>query len=227
MEFNGETSSEHGIYIARRPDMPAGRENVDYVTVAGRPDPLAVRSGEYEDVKITVECGFKTEKRQWNEKAWEVRRWLKGAGTLTFSDCEDVFRKVKDVTIKEFERVIRRYGTFEAVFTCDPFEYLKAGTREMEPEEAAQNPFDASRPLYLITGNGTCTLNVNGKSMRATVGQNLTIDTDRMLAYRTDGAIMNTAVTGEYEDLYLKPGRNEISITSGYGLKMIPNWRRL
>ena len=68
-------------------------------------------------------------------------------------------------------------------------------------------------------------LTVNGKTMKATVGQNLTIDTERMLAYRTDGTLMNTSVTGDYEDLYLQAGENEISITSGFSLKIIPNWR--
>ena len=61
--------------------------------------------------------------------------------------------------------------------------------------------------------------------MRANVGQNITIDTERMIAYRTDGAMQNTAVSGDYEDLYLLEGANQIVITSGFGLKVIPNWR--
>ena len=69
-----------------------------------------------------------------------------------------------------------------------------------------------------------CTLTVNGNEMTANVGQNLTIDTDLMIAYRQDGTLQNTAVTGDYEDLYLVPGDNVISITSGFDLKIIPNW---
>ena len=82
-------------------------------------------------------------------------------------------------------------------------------------------------PIYKISGNGTCILTVNGKNMSATVGQNLTIDTDLMIAYRTDGDINNIAVTGNYEDLWLQEGENTISITSGYDLSIIPNWRTL
>ena len=63
--------------------------------------------------------------------------------------------------------------------------------------------------------------------MSATVGQNLTIDTDLMIAYRMDGDINNIAVTGNYEDLWLQEGENTISITSGYDLSIIPNWRTL
>ena len=39
--------------------------------------------------------------------------------------------------------------------------------------------------------------------------------------------MMNTSVSGDYEELYLKPGENEISITQGFTLTVIPNWRRL
>ena len=63
--------------------------------------------------------------------------------------------------------------------------------------------------------------------MSADVGQNLTIDTDRKIAYRADGTLSNTAVSGDYEDLFLQEGENEISITDGFNLKIIPNWRCL
>ena len=63
--------------------------------------------------------------------------------------------------------------------------------------------------------------------MTANVGQNLTIDTDLMIAYRQDGTLQNTAITGDYEDLYLLPGENVINITSGFNLSVSPKWRTL
>ena len=69
-------------------------------------------------------------------------------------------------------------------------------------------------------------LTVNGKTMTADVGQKITIDTDRELAYRKD-KLSNTAVSGKYDDLYLQEGENEITITEGFDLKIIPNWRCL
>lgn len=62
---------------------------------------------------------------------------------------------------------------------------------------------------------------------RVNVGQNLTIDTDRQLAYRSDGTLNNTAVTGNYEDLVLVEGDNKVTITDGFDLKVIPYWRYL
>ena len=100
-----------------------------------------------------------------------------------------------------------------------------SGLQELDPEEEIFNYGEVSHPIYKITGNGDCTLTVNGKTMQATVGQNLTIDTDLMIAYREDGEMKNATVTGNYEDLYLQEGDNEVSITAGFGLKIIPNWR--
>ena len=72
-----------------------------------------------------------------------------------------------------------------------------------------------------------CTLTENEKSMTANIGQNITINTDVMLAYREDGTLQNTSVTGDYENLYLAEGDNTISVTDGFKLTVIPNWREL
>ena len=73
-----------------------------------------------------------------------------------------------------------------------------------------------------------CNLKVNGKIMTVqNIGQNVTIDTERMITYRTDGTLANTSVNGDYEDLYLNPGYNEIEVTDGFDVEIVPNWRCL
>lgn len=94
-------------------------------------------------------------------------------------------------------------------------------------EDIGYHAGEESHPVYKILGEGVCTLTVNGKTMTANVGQNLTIDTDRQLAYRSDGTLNNTAVTGNYEDLVLVEGDNKVTITDGFDLKVIPYWRYL
>lgn len=225
--FKGETASGHGVYVEKRPDIPAGKEETDFITIAGRDSPIAVRTGERKNIEIALSCGFLENREMWSAKAREIRKWINGEGELSFADSANFFWKVRDVELKEFVRETKKIGKFDVTFTCDPYEYLKDGLREQDVEKVRYNPYDTAHPTYLITGNGTCTLTVNGKTMKATVGQNLTIDTDRMLAYREDGSIMNTSVNGDYEDLYLQPGENAINITSGFGMKVIPNWRCL
>ena len=65
---------------------------------------------------------------------------------------------------------------------------------------------------------------MNGNAMSANIGQNLTIDTERMMAYRSNGELQNTSVTGDYENMYLKDGENEITITDGFDMEIVPNW---
>ena len=104
---------------------------------------------------------------------------------------------------------------------------MDSGKYEITDFENIYNPYSVSHPEYLIIGEGNCTLTVNGKTMEANVGQNLTINTDLMLAYRKDGEMQNTQVTGNYEDLYLAEGENQISISAGFEMTVIPNWRCL
>ena len=65
---------------------------------------------------------------------------------------------------------------------------------------------------------------MNGKEVSANVGQNLLINADLMQAYREDGVLNNTAITGDYEDLYLQEGLNKISVSSGFTAEVIPKW---
>lgn len=65
----------------------------------------------------------------------------------------------------------------------------------------------------LIKGDANCRLKVNGKYFVVNVGQECTIDTERQIAYKSDGTLVNAYVTGDYEDLYLKTGGNTIEIT--------------
>ena len=86
---------------------------------------------------------------------------------------------------------------------------------------------EISYPIYKIYGEGFCELVVNGKCMTSNVGQNLIIDTERKIAYREDGVLINTMVKGNYDELLLVEGENKISITAGFDFRIIPNWRCL
>lgn len=228
IEYNGETSSFHGIMIQSRPNIPAPVRNIEVVEIPGRDESLYQAADiAYDDITITVEMGFHTPQNRWGMKARQVKQWLSGDGKLKFSDDPEYFYLVKTIELGEIERKIRRAGIFEVDFVCSPFCYPEDGTLEKTIDEVKYNPYMLCHPVYKITGNGQCTLTVNGKSMSADVAQNITIDTERMLAYRQDGTWQNTAVTGDYESLYLEHGDNSISITSGFSLIVVPQWRCL
>lgn len=233
IEFNGKTNTELGVMVSTRPSVPPPSPRGEYVQIAGRDGSLLVndvlygtKDTSYENIQIDVEMNYVRQPHKVAETFRAVKSWIKGGGKLKLSDDVSVFYKVKGASITDNSRRTKFGSDIVASFICDPYTYMDSGT---EPIAAGtfNNPFDTSHPIYKITGEGVCTLTVNGKSIRANVGQNLTIDTDLFLAYRSDGALRNTALTGDYNDLWLPNGSNTVSITSGFSLSIIPNWRML
>ena len=225
--INDESGFERNIYVVKRPDMPAPVKRYQVEKIPNLDGELYYDEGTFEDLVIDVELNYMCAADEWNEKFRECKKWILGAKTLQFSDDLMYFYKVKKVEIDINNRMSKKIGRFNVEFTVDPYCYLTIGNVESTLKMCEFNPYEIAHPIYLIKGEGMCTLSVNGKIMTANVGQNLTIDTERKLAYRADGTLMNTTVTGDYEDLYLVNGNNSIEISTNFELKIIPNWRVL
>lgn len=227
IEYAESKAENHNIYIVRRPSIPAPKKNYSEYDIQGRDGLLYIDEETVDDIEIRVEMNFMGKQDEWFGYWRGAKKWLlqKGQNRLSFGDDTDYFYLVKKVMISEAERVCYEIGRFTATFFCYGYQYLQEGWRKYKYERRLYNPYETSHPSYFISGEGTCTLTVNGKSLSANVGQNLTINTEMMIAYRTDGTLMNTAVKGNYEDLYLKAGDNEIGITDGFSLEVMPCWR--
>lgn len=220
MEYRGENSLNYGTFFYDYPEFSGGQKNYDAVAVSGRMGEVVGDDLYKSNLKIS--CNFSILHKAFMPNVRELKKWLSGSGTLRFSDSSEVFYKVQKIDYESIERELQHYGRFKVIFTCTPYEYTDDGQIPVDSVEF--NPYSESRPIYKISGNGSCTLTVNGKSIKATVVEELTIDTEKMMVYRDDGTIQNTAVSGAYEDLYLLPGENQISLTKGFQLSIIPNW---
>ena len=222
IQYNGGTGKEHLVFLYDYPQISQPAKKYDSYSIPGRDGEL-IGAGEYKG-NLTISCTFSVLHKAFLPVIRDLREWLSGTGNLVLSESSETFYRVLKIEYGDIERDLRNYGRFTVNFLCYPLEFLESGMRELDYNELTYNPYILCKPLYKITGNGTCTLTVNGKSVTATVGQNLTIDTERMLSFRTDGTMNNTALTGDYEDLWLPKGTCSISITSGFGLKVIPRW---
>lgn len=227
IEYNGICGSALKIFARERPSIPAARKRRTEIVIPGRDGSLYTTENEYEPTEIRIRFNYIGEEKRWAGRWRAAKKWLSAENsTLRFSDDAGYFYRVAYVELGEAERTTARIGNFEAVFvTRDGLQYPDEGTWEYEKEKVKWNPYELSHPIYKITGEGTCTLEVNGNQMKANVGQNLIIDTDRMISFREDGTLQNTRVSGKYEDLYLNPGENSFQISDGFELKIIPNWR--
>ncbi len=222
LEYNGSTAKSYGVFLYDYPEFSGAEKNYNVSSVAGRLGEIAGIDDYRTNQQISCTLSILNEGFMQNVR--ELKRWLSGNGKLSFSENPEIFYKVQKIEYGDIARELKNYGQFTVVFQCIPYEFLKSGQIETDKNGAKQNAYSMSRPIFKIVGEGMCTLTVNGKTMKANVGQNLTIDTELMLAYREDGELQNTAVSGNYEDLYLLSGTNSISITNGFQLKIIPQW---
>ena len=225
--YNNVKGSSLNILPVRRPDIPAPEYEHEEIVIPGR-DGIMTGSKRLLPIELSVEFNFlSTSPNLWMSDFRAAKNWLKGSGRLEFSDDEDFFFKVYFVRIEDSVRDSRRKGSFTAVFVCDPYMYLKKGDREYSLAQVQNNPYELAHPTYILRGYSESTiLTVNGTAVELSVDGMMVLDTDLMQAYDQDGSLANTSVIGDYADLYLQPGKNELLVSSG-GMTVIPNWRTL
>ena len=224
------TSLEHGLRFLDFPEFDYGEEVIENKSIPGRAGTLSVRTGEYTDTTIKNNMEFTCAAvEEFEKKLEEVKKFLQKSKKISYTDGEDRYYIVKKVEVESVKRKYGIYGNIVAVFTCEPFAYFKTGDFDIDVSNGKMliNVDNWTQPVYKIVGNGLCTVSVNGKSVQISVENNITLDTKLMIAYRDDGTSQNTAVRGDYEDLYLQHDENVISVTPGFECRVIPRWRCL
>jgi phage-related protein len=86
-----------------------------------------------------------------------------------------------------------------------------------------------SRPTIKLTGSGTVNLSINGAQvMVIDMSQNpvIILDSSEMNAYSPDNMLVNRAVTGNFDNLRLKSGKNSISYTGTVTEIAVNNYSR-
>jgi len=227
--YNGIDCRNIGLKVVKRPDIPIPARRITSVTIPGRSGDLHIDDGTYEPIEITIKFNFLTHPDDWGSILRQVREWLRGEKDKRFFLGDDgcYYYKVEYTQVEDgAERQVKQLGVLDVVFVCDPYQYETVGDRAIPLPCRLHNSGETSRPQYKITGEGMCTLTINGKSVTANVGQELTIDTDLMIAYRA-GDVQNTALLGDFEDLYLTPGQNILEITDGFSVTVTPRWRHI
>lgn len=218
--YNDKTNIDVNLLVATRPSKPSPEMEYEEVKVPG--GKTLYREKGYKDIEIPVSFNFLS-KNTWDKDFRIIKQWLlsKGNNKLKFIDDLEVYYKVNKVTIDTPERVMKKLGKFDATFTCDPYVYIDEEERELST--LLYNNYLPSRPIYRIVGEGYLTLTINNKTIKANVGQELIIDTDKGLCYR-DGIVNNVALEGRYKDMYLLEGKNTFSWTNGFKIYITPNW---
>lgn len=164
--FNGKNSKDFGIF-ERLPAMPTGTNTVTTFAVPGRVESLYIPEIEMADVTITGVLGLKDMSKRRN-----INAWLRGSGTLQFSDELDKEYRVNNVMIVH-EYLSQRFSKVGISFVCSPLAY----SVNNEAVEITENPsyleVDGTyfaEPKYEITFKSGTTaqdfvFTVNGQSV--------------------------------------------------------------
>ena len=219
IEYNNETGKGHGVILYDYAQFSGAEKGYQISAVGGRLGEL-VGVDDYKS-NLVIQCTFGIISPQFMSHVTVLKRWLKGTGTLVISDHQNVFYKVWKVDYGDIERELRKFGQFTVSFTCTPYQFEKDGL--IPVSDIDYNPYDLCRPIYTITGTGAFTLTVNGNEMTGTVNGSITIDTERMISYNSEGVSQNNVVTGNYEELYIPHGDVSVSVSGGT-LSIIPQW---
>lgn len=225
--YNNVRDRDAGVMPVSRPNIPTANEKTEEVEISGMDGKYYRSKGVIEDIEIPIKYNFiSKDAEDWAEDFRRVKKWFRpGNGKLAFSDDKGYFYKVKKITIDTTERVAKRLGRFTATFTCEGYIYITEGQDFRTLNSTLYNAFEVSKPTYEITGNGVCTFTVNGVENTANIGSKLIINTELGLCYTELKETANRRLTGYYEDMYLREGENTFSITPGFTVKILPNWR--
>ena len=238
VEYNGKWNTSLYILVKERPAIPSPEYDYDTVKIPGRDGELYIEQKSVKDITITISFTFACKPHRWQGVAREARKWLMGKEDrrLILSDSQDRYYKVKHVVLDQTERQIKEVGEFSADFICEGRQYLIEGDWPLEltytnssggQSAHIWNPYETSMPVFIISGNGTCRITVNGHTLEGEVSGQLTVDTQREVAYKADMSSANTSVTCDYETLALEPGDNTITKPTGFNLQILPKWREI
>ena len=167
----------------------------------------------------------------------EIMDFFNQSGKITFSNEPERYFKFAQYDAIDFEKLVR-YKTATVTFHVQPFKYsytegekvFDFSSQETSGELSIRNNGNyISRPTIKLTGAGTVNLSINGAEvMVVDMSENsvIILDSSEMNAYAPNTTLLNRKVTGNYDNLVLKIGRNTISYTGTLTEIAVTNYSR-
>lgn len=156
------------------------------------------------------------------------------SGKVIFSNEPDKYYRYTIVKQIDFERLLR-FKQAKVVFHVQPYkygtgiDYLGKTVSSLTSWAVMNQGNTYARPTFYLAGSGTMTFSVNGRGVTVdftACNGVCVIDTSAVNAYsdwpEVHGRVLvNRAVSGDYDNLMLKPGQNTLSWTGSGTLTSI------
>lgn len=215
--INGQSSMEvSGLLICKLPPITKPQMRVTAEEIDGRDGDIVTELGfsAYDKpIEIGLAGDFDID---------EIIDFFNQSGKITFSNEPDKYYNFAQYDAIDFEKLIK-FKRAEVNFHVQPFKFalnedvktFNFSSSVTSGELSIRNNGNyKARPQITLTGSGTVNLSINGKQvMVINMSSNpvITLDAREMNAYNPDNLLMNRQVTGNYDDLVLKVGKNTIS----------------
>lgn len=224
-------SSSFGLIVNDVKIYGSPARNIEKVSVPYRNGDLLLDYGTYSNYITSFEVSLY---QRTEEMIPLIAEWLLSIGTYTRLEDDwhpDEFRSA--IFTGDIEWVMSsfsRYGRATISFDCKPQRFLTSGENTITYSGASSvtitNPTNFySRPLIVLEGNGSVT--INGYTITVTNNTNLqvTIDCETMQCYRGNTNMNNYVTLDDFPQL--KPGSNTITGDLIANMQITPRWWHL
>lgn len=204
LTWNGERSTDMGVYVIRQPPITIPDERVEFDTVKGRSGTLPRTEGDaiYNDMILPAECFIRDP-----EKVSAAIAWLRGSGSVEFANRPGGHYRARIVNQIELERVLagNPHRRFTVNFRCQPG-WIHDGVTALQPITASgtkvENPGTLpALPRIEIRGSGTFSVSfgqqtawlsdlTDGIILDSEVGDALTLDGSALMNGNWGGPII-------------------------------------
>lgn len=222
--------SIQGLLISELPPISKPKVRTRTETVDGRDGDIVTPLGfsaYNKKVKIGLTYDYNID---------DIIEYFNSEGKVVFSNEPEKYYKYSIYDQIDFEKLIR-FKKASVNFHVQPFKFsdienAKTFTFEDDTQELTirNNGNYFSRPTLTIRGSEVVNLSLNGSqilSITLSTNQVIVIDAETMNATSADGSILlNRLVTGNYDNIKLKPGSNTISFTGTVSSIKVDNYSR-
>lgn len=231
--INGISSKTvNGLLISELPPISKPKIRTSIEEIDGRDGDVVTELG-YSAYNKEIKIGLYGE-----YNVDEIIEYFNTAGRITFSNEPDKYYNFALYEAIDFERLIR-FKTATVKIHVQPFKYS-------EDETAIVNTYSGnttaqisvrndgnyySKPTLTITGKGAINVYLNATqlfviTLNDTDEETIIIDATQLNAYGTDGAYMNRQVVGNYDNLKLKTGVNNLTVEGYLTSVSVENYSR-
>ena len=149
--------------------------------------------------------------------------YFNSSGVVVFSNEPDKYYQYAIYEQIDFERLIR-FKKAEVTLHVQPFKFSlleQPQTFNISSSPATLSVYNAgniyARPIITITATGSVTFALNGSDILVIefgeTAQTIIINCEELNAYDEQNILLNRLVTGNYDNIKLNKGPNEISLT--------------